>query len=508
MLEKPDGIESIIDQDTKERRQKKILIIGIVIGGVLIAGGVLCLILYLAGVFEPSPVKGQILCTYSIGNAKEINILGENFGGLSTVEIYYKDKKIEKSTKFTFDEDGDQVLRFDVLGDLNMSYMYQNVTELKKVVMTSEKEKGKITSMISTFEECILLEGLSLSGFNMDSVESITRAFYGTKIDITQIEGLDTKNIKDMSYMFAFSTSNSLDLTKINTNQATNMSYMFYECNYLETLNIANINTQNVVDMSHMFEGCNDLKELKLENLEHFDTSKVTTMESMFKDMYLIEDLDLSKFNTEKVESISFIFSNCYKLKNLSLPPFNNLIDIKGAFQTCGGLTSLSLSQLKTNKVVDMSFLFEGCYTLESIDFANFDTTQVTMMKKMFKDCHALKSLSVKNFQTSNVNHMGHMFENCKSLESLDLTSFSTENVKDMDKMFSGDGYMKTLDLTTFNTLNCERFKSIMDNCVNLTVSLKNSTTSNIIDEIPKYVTINYVDQDYLDLYELFDLFQ
>ena len=155
-----------------------------------------------------------------------------------------------------------------------------------------------------------------------------------------------------------------------------------------------------------------------------------------------------------------------------------------------------------------MSFLFEGCYTLESIDFANFDTTQVTMMKKMFKDCHALKSLSVKNFQTSNVNHMGHMFENCKSLESLDLTSFSTENVKDMDKMFSGDGYMKTLDLTTFNTLNCERFKSIMDNCVNLTVSLKNSTTSNIIDEIPKYVTINYVDQDYLDLYELFDLFQ
>ena len=42
------------------------------------------------------------------------------------------------------------------------------------------------------------------------------------------------------------------------------MSYMFYDCNSLTNLNLSNFNTQNVTDMSWMFIGCNSLKKEKI----------------------------------------------------------------------------------------------------------------------------------------------------------------------------------------------------------------------------------------------------
>ena len=40
------------------------------------------------------------------------------------------------------------------------------------------------------------------------------------------------------------------------------MSYMFYECPSLKELNINNFNTDNVTNMSYMFSGCTALNEL------------------------------------------------------------------------------------------------------------------------------------------------------------------------------------------------------------------------------------------------------
>ena len=36
---------------------------------------------------------------------------------------------------------------------------------------------------------------------------------------------------------------------------------MFYECNSLTNLNLSNFNTQNVTDMSWMFRDCKSLKK-------------------------------------------------------------------------------------------------------------------------------------------------------------------------------------------------------------------------------------------------------
>ena len=72
----------------------------------------------------------------------------------------------------------------------------------------------------------------------------------------------------DFMFSNCISLSN-LDFSNFNTQNATNMNYMFYYCKSL-----TNFNTQNMTDMSCMFLDCN--------SLTNFNTQNVTDMSCMF----------------------------------------------------------------------------------------------------------------------------------------------------------------------------------------------------------------------------------
>ncbi len=57
------------------------------------------------------------------------------------------------------------------------------------------------------------------------------------------------------------------------------MSYMFYKCSSLTSLNLSNFNTDNVKNMSYMFSHCSSLSSL---NLTNFNTDYVNNMSYMF----------------------------------------------------------------------------------------------------------------------------------------------------------------------------------------------------------------------------------
>ena len=59
-------------------------------------------------------------------------------------------------------------------------------------------------------------------------------------------------------------------LEKLNTANATDMSYMFSNCRALTSLDVSSFNTSNVTDMSHMFSHCEILTSL---DLSHFINS-------------------------------------------------------------------------------------------------------------------------------------------------------------------------------------------------------------------------------------------
>ena len=321
------------------------------------------------------------------------------------------------------------------------------------------------------------------------------KLFY-EKSEITSIdfgENFNTENVTDMSFMFYDCSSlTSLDLSRFNTSNVRSMSGMFDGCNNLTSLNLSSFNTSNVRSMGGMFYGCNNLTSLDLSNfntsnvtdmsymfsfckltsldLSNFNTSNVTDMSSMFWGCYNLTSLDLSSFNTENVVFMRYMFDTCCSLTSLDLSNFNtaNVKTMGSMFNQCSGITRFDLSNFNTANVVDMGEMFRGCSNLTSLDLSSFNTSNVEYMGSMFFNCSSLTSLDLSNFNTSNVEYMGSMFFNCSSLTSLDLSNFNTEKVEVMHGMFEGCSSLSSLDLSGFNTANVYDMRGMFYNCNSL----------------------------------------
>ena len=76
----------------------------------------------------------------------------------------------------------------------------------------------------------------------------------------------------------------------------------------LKELNLSNFNTNNVTDMSFMFNGCSSLKKL---NIFHFNTNNVTNMDYMFFLCSSLKELNLSSFNTNNLTNMGCMFYAC-----------------------------------------------------------------------------------------------------------------------------------------------------------------------------------------------------
>ena len=274
--------------------------------------------------------------------------------------------------------------------------------------------------------------------------------------------------------------TNLLTVEKIDTSNVTNMSYMFYNCKALTSLNLSNFNTTNVTNMSSMFGSCSNLTSLDVSN---FDTSKVTNMSSMFYGCKVITSLDVNNFNTTNVTDMKSMFNGCSNLTSLDVSSFNttNVTDMGNMFSSCNALTSLNLSNFDTSKVTDMKNMFNGCSNLTSLDLSNFNTTNVTDMKNMFYNCKVITSLDLSNFDTTKVTNMNSMFYGCSNLTSLNLSNFNTSNVTTMASMFYGCNALTSLDLSNFDTTNVTSMNSMFYDCSNLTsLDVNNFNTTNV----------------------------
>ena len=255
-------------------------------------------------------------------------------------------------------------------------------------------------------------------------------------------------NARPTSCYCWFSGCNNLTEIKgieyLNTENVTNMSFMFNRCEALTSLNLTSFNTEKVTDMQGMFGECSDLTSL---NITSFNTEKVTNMRQMFYNCSDLTSLNLSNFNTEKVMYMSNMFYNCNKLTSLDLTSFNTaeVTKMDNMFRSCTDLTSLDLSNFNTAKVTDMTNMFYGCNALTSLNLTSFNTAEVTNMSNMFRLCLALTSLDLTNFNTAKVEDMSYMFKSCSALTSLDLSSFNTANVTNMTQMFYNSPALTTI---------------------------------------------------------------
>jgi|UniRef100_UPI0040255B9F surface protein len=238
--------------------------------------------------------------------------------------------------------------------------------------------------------------------------------------------------------------------------EGTSLNSLFYKMNVLETIEgLDNLDTSGVTDMSWMFYYCSLLESI---DVSKFNTSSVTDMSWMFDGCSSLENIDVSKFNTSNVTNMSCMFSGCSSLESIDVSKFNtsSVMRMYGMFMGCSSLKSIDVSKFNTSKVTDMPCMFDGCSSLKSIDVSKFNTSKVTDMSWMFYGCSSLKNIDVSNFNTFNVTNMSYMFQNCSSLQNLDLSGFNM-NCGSFDEMFDNDNLLSIKMPAEFGK-NKERF--------------------------------------------------
>ena len=114
---------------------------------------------------------GEISCNYDITDINsETTILGEKFNYKKNFDILIGDEKIDFTKKYKFKKLNTVEVIFKIYDNINMDYMFKDVSALTSVVMLSTKG-AKATSMISTFENCKNLKDFLFSGFDTSSVK-------------------------------------------------------------------------------------------------------------------------------------------------------------------------------------------------------------------------------------------------------------------------------------------------------------------------------------------------
>ena len=325
--------------------------------------------------------------------------------------------------------------------------------------------------------------------------------------NLTTIEGIEyfnTENVTNMRYMFCDCRSlKSLDLTNFNTENVTDMYYMFAYCKSLESLDLTNFNTAKVTDMAGMFQSCYALKTIYAS--DKFVTDQVTESTCMFSDCLNLKDYTSSKED--------HTYANCgptgYFTYGRGYAMFDNATETltfsykgfkpEGAYELNeGGNTPewISKNSYVKKVVFDASFAnarpascykwFCGCVNLAQIEGIEYlNTEEVTNMAWMFKGCSNLKSLDVSKFNTAQVTDMSYMFTHCWGLESLDVSRLNTENVTNMENMFlyCSNSKLTSLDVSNFNTEKVTNMSCMFRGNSNLTsLDLSNFNTQDVKD--------------------------
>ena len=101
-------------------------------------------------------------------------------------------------------------------------------------------------------------------------------------------------------------------MSYLNTSEVTNMSWMFYNCSKLTSLDVSHFNTSKVTDMYAMFLNCSSLTSLDVSG---FNTAKVTDMRYMFAGCPSLQTIYVGNdWSTAAVTESSNMFTNCFNL--------------------------------------------------------------------------------------------------------------------------------------------------------------------------------------------------
>ena len=315
-----------------------------------------------------------------------------------------------------------------------------------------------------------------------------------TEMDLS---GLDTSNATNMYGMFCgCSRVSSLDVSNLVTTNVTTMEKMFYGCANLQVLDLSTFNMSKVTNISNMFSGssatANSDRDIANSNnackylnsiggISDWDTSSVTNMSGLFSGCASLKSLDLSTWDVSHVTSFDYIFSYCINLSNLNISTWDvsNATSLLGLFRATQSLTNLNIANWDVSNVQDFGSMLatpmgsSSYYNvgtgIEQIDLSSWDTSSASNMASMFAGCAKLVELDVSHFDMSKVTSIQYMFSNCYKLKVIDVSNWNTSSITNMYQTFKNCYEVEVLDFSHCDLSNVKNFfggmTGIFDNC-------------------------------------------
>ena len=160
------------------------------------------------------------------------------------------------------------------------------------------------------------------------NAQYLFKSYTGTSVD-NLIQPNDTENVTNMKYMFSNCT-NLTTIPQLNTSNVTNMYGMFNSCSNLTTIPL--LNTSKVTDMGYMFAYCSNLTTIPA-----LDVANVTGTTDMFRLCSNLKSILMYNIGTDLDISVSTAFERSDLLIIL-----NNLITVTEAKTLKMGATNLA----------------------------------------------------------------------------------------------------------------------------------------------------------------------
>lgn len=246
-------------------------------------------------------------------------------------------------------------------------------------------------------------------------LKNASHMFEGCATHNIDLSHCDFSKVEDFSYMFHSCglKGPTFDFSDIDTQNATNMSYMFSEVHGdvydtgLTSIDVSFLKSGKVTDMSHMFAGeitystdTEDYNRLTSVTFGGIDTSSVTNMLGMFSSCSKLTTIDIDTIDTSNVENMCDMFYNATSLSSSTIS---------------------KIQKMNTSKVKNMSWMF--CTTkITSLDLSAWDLSKVENMSYMFYDCPNLTYIKISSAMP-NLTNAESMFEYTETTGTIYLKS-------------------------------------------------------------------------------------
>ena len=277
----------------------------------------------------------------------------------------------------------------------------------------SNWDVSKVTTMYALFYDCRELSALDVSNWDVGSVTIMEFTFGGCrKLEYLDVADWDVSKVTSFDSFLSSSSSNtgnmglkSIDVSKWNTSNAVNLSYMFYGCGQLESIDLSNWDVSKNTTFNHFFTDCYKLKDV---NFDGWDTSSCEIFAAMFNNCDALEYVDVSSFDTQNAYAFHQMFEYCYNLKKID-----------------------GLQNWDTRNIESFYEMFSCCYKLEELDLSSFVTTSLTDTFRNFNACSSLKTIYVGDgWDMSKVTSSAAMFSGCNNLVGGAGTTFQGSDLK------------------------------------------------------------------------------